>query len=360
MFDPKIIESDRWLERVGPREEVVLSTRARYARNFPKVAFPRRAKESDLRAVLDRVAEAIDHCAEFAGGYRFFLANISELGRQYLRENHLVSPEMEKSPKNRGLFLSRDIRLAVMVNEEDHLRMYALEPGFRPYEALQEVIDLETALSKELPFAFSPRFGYLTSCTTNTGTGLRISVMLHLPALSISRSVRGVLDSLHNLGMTARGFYGENTENHGGFFQISNEVTLGKSEREIVDMFSAVAEQIIERERQMRRELLENNRLQVEDQVWRAYAILTHARLLSTKEAMELLALLRLGVDAGFFPHISHTEINKLAVAVQPSHIRAALINATGDDEERKFSDEERDQARAALLRKRLLSGPMR
>lgn len=351
-MNEKVLKCDRWLERSGPAEAVVVSTRARFARNFPSLPFPRRAREKDLCAVLERVAAAIDHQPEFAGGARFYMASLSELDRQYLRELHLISPEMEKLPKHRALFLSADLRQGVMVNEEDHLRVYALEPGLRSYEALQQVIDLETSLARELPFAFSPQFGYLTSCITNTGTGLRVSALVHLPALSIMNRMRQLVEWLRSQGMTARGFYGEHTENHGGFFQISNEVTLGKNERQIIELFSRVLEEIIDREERARRELASNP--QLEDRVWRAYGILTHARMISTNEAMELLALLRLGVVADFFPRLTHAEINHLAVAIQPSHIRAYLMTQHQEHEEQEFHEEERDRARAQLLREHL------
>lgn len=351
-MDERVFHCDRWLERTGPREGVVVSTRARYARNFAKIPFPRRAREADLRAVLDRVATAVDHQAEFAGGYRFYMADVSELERQYLREAHLISPEMEKTPKHRALFLSANLREGIMVNEEDHLRLFALEPGLRPYEALHQIIDLEFALSRELPFAFSMRFGYLTSCTTNTGTGLRLSALLHLPALSLTRQIRELLGGLHERGMTWRGFYGENTENVGGFFQISNEVTLGKDENQIVEIFLSTVEGIIEAEEKVRQELSTNTR--VLDQIWRAYGILTHARLMSTREAMELLAVLRLGVDMKLFRQLSHADIHRLFVAIQPSHVRAHLLLSGGGREEREATEEERDRARAQLLRERL------
>jgi protein arginine kinase len=302
--------------------------------------------------VLERVAKVVDHQPEFAGGSRFYMADLSEIDRQYLREVHLISPEMEKLPKHRALFLSADLREGIMVNEEDHLRVYALEPGLRPYEALQQVIDLEKSLARELPFAFSPQFGYLTSCITNTGTGLRVSALVHLPALSIVNKMRHVVEWLRSQGMTVRGFYGEHTENHGGFYQISNEVTLGKDERQIVEIFSHAMEEIIEREERARRELVSNP--QLEDRVWRAYGILTHARLISTSEAMELLALLRLGVLADFFPRLTHAELNRLAVAVQPSHIRAYVMTHGPTSEEHDIREEERDRVRAQLLRERL------
>jgi protein arginine kinase len=351
-MDEKILKCDQWLERNGPREAVVVSTRARYARNFPKVPFPPRAREHDLSAVLERVGAAVDHQADFAGGYRFYLNELSELERQYLREAHLISADMEKQPRHRALFLSANLREGIMVNEEDHLRLFALEAGLRAHEALRQIMELEAALARELPFAFSPRFGYLTSCTTNTGTGLRVSALLHLPALSITGKIRELFQPLHARGMTWRGFYGENTENFGGFFQVSNEVTLGRDEEQIVEMFLQSVERIIDAEEEMRQELSTN--AQLIDRVWRAYGILTHAQLMSTREAMELLAFVRLGIDMRLFRHLTHGEIHALFVAIQPGHIRARIQRSRNDVDGEEFTEEERDRARAQLLRERL------
>jgi protein arginine kinase len=353
-MDEKILKCDRWLDRSGPQEGVVMSTRARYARNLPAVPFPRRAREADLRSVFERVSRAVDHNSEFAGGYRFAMSSLAEEERQYLREARLISAEMEKTPRHRGLFVSADMRQGVMVNEEDHLRLYALEAGFRPYEALQQVIELETALARDLPFAFSPKFGYLTACTTNTGTGLRVSALVHLPGLSLLQQMRGIVGWLRREGMTARGFYGENTENHGGFFQVSNEVTLGRDERQIVDTFSQVIEHIIDQESEARQRLARQS--PVEDRIWRACGILSHARLVSTNEAMELLALVRLGIDMHVIHHIPHAELNKLVVAIQPAHVRAGvaiLARESGYQGQAESEEEVRDRARAQILRQR-------
>ncbi len=351
-MNDELWKCDRWLERSGPAEAVVMSTRARLARNMPSVPFPRQAREVDLLSVLDRVSRAMETNPGLAGGPSFFMTHLAEHERQYLREAHLISAEMEKTPKHRALFLSPDVRQGVMVNEEDHLRIYALEAGFCPHEVLQQAIDLEKTLAREIPFAFSPQFGYLTACVTNTGTGLRVSALLHLPGLSIVGKMQELIEGLRSHGMIARGFYGEHTDNRGGFFQISNEATLGRSEQEIVEAFAGVVQEIIEREEEARQQLFSNP--QLEDRVWRAYGILSYMRMVTSAEAMELLALLRLGVEMRIVRQITHADINKLAVLIQPSHIRSMLSASQEPPEGETFSEAQRDRARARLLRERL------
>lgn len=347
-MEDKLRQSDKWLDRQGPEEHIVVSSRARYARNLPRVPFPMRARPEELRHVVERVSEAIEKNARFEEGNSFSLSQIKGFERSFLKENHLISVEMEKGGENRSLFLSNDVKLAVMVNEEDHLRIFALEPGFQPFEALTSLMTLEDQLERELHFAFSPKYGYLTACPTNTGTGLRASVMLHLPALAMTKRLPELIKSMPQFGLTVRGFYGENSENMGDFFQISNEITLGKSEKEIVQTLNSVVEQVIEREEQGRRLLFEQNSHLVEDEVWRAYGLLTQARVMTTQEAVQLLSKLRFGIDRGYFGKLRHTDLNKLVIEIQPGHLQFLRGGPIGT--------EERDIMRADLLRKRLES----
>jgi protein arginine kinase len=338
--------SDAWLDRGGPEDHIVVSSRARYARNLPRVPFPMRARQEELQGVVGRARDAIRESGFFRDGMEFSIPDIKPIERNYLKENHLISSEMEKGGDNRAIFVSADVKLAVMVNEEDHLRMVALEGGFQPHEALNGVMVLEDSLSRVLPFAFSQKFGYLTACPTNTGTGLRASVMLHLPALSMLKKMPELVKSMPQFGLTVRGFYGENSENMGDFFQVSNEVTLGRSEQEIVDILTKVTEQIVEKEEQARRHLFDQNRAVVEDEVWRSYGMLTHARVMTSQEAVQLLSKLRFGIDRGFFPGMSHSRLNRIIIEIQPGHLQYLGGGAA--------SSEARDIMRADLLRKRL------
>ncbi len=346
-MDERIAKCDLWLERRGAFEHVVVSSRARFARNLQMVPFPHCASDGERGRVYRRVAEAIEQVPQLTGAIHFELSQLGRKERSYLRESNVISQEMEivDSYKERGLFLSPDVRVGVMVNEEDHLRIFALEAGFQPYEVLKRASDLEMTLDNLLAFAFSERFGYLTACPSNTGTGLRISVMLHLPGLVLTEQVSQIFEAMPQLGMTVRGFQGERSENHGNFFQLSNEVTLGLSEEQIVDRFKKIIEDLIAKEEAARHELFKNHGLKLEDQIWRAFGILSHARQVTSHEALSLLTLLRLGVDRGFFRGLDHHALNRLAIEVQPSHIELRR-QASGP--------ESRDEARALFLRERL------
>ncbi len=350
MNNTGIQNSDRWLERRGPEEHIAISSRARYARNLPKVTFPMRARPEELRTVVEKVGAAINESARFRGGFAFNLAEIPSAHRHFLKENHLISSEMEKGGVNRLIFLNDDITLAVMVNEEDHLRLFALEPGFQLAPVLNNLISLETSLEKHLEFAFSPRYGFLTACPTNTGTGLRASVLLHLPALASSRQLAELVKTLPQNGLTIRGPYGENSENFGDLFQVSNEVTLGRDEREIVEILTNTVDQVISGEEQARRDLFDKAKDQTEDLVWRAWGLLTNARILSSQEAVQNLSRLRLGIDKGWFPQLTHGQLNQLLIQVQPGHLQIKYAAAD--------NLEQRDIVRAKVLRELLLKNP--
>jgi len=344
--EPRITQSDRWLKRRGPEEHVIVSSRARYARNLPQMPFPMRARSEELMRVLERVGGAILSTSQFSDGMAFILSEMAAPERHYLKENHLISTEMEKGGSSRVLFLDPDVTMAVMVNEEDHLRLFCLETGFQPGIVLDRLIKLEALLEEHLEFAFSSRFGFLTACPTNTGTGLRASVLMHLPALASTNKLADEIKALPHLGLTARGPYGENSESVGDLFQISNEVTLGRTEEEIVSVLSGHVEKIIQREENARREILENNRLEVENEIWRAWGILTNARAMGSHEAVQLLSKLRLGIDRNYFHGLSHGELNRLVVQIQPAHLQikdGSAINMSS-----------RDAARADFLRSRL------
>jgi protein arginine kinase len=268
--------------------------------------------------------------------------------RHFLRESRLISPDMEKVVKERAVHISPDCQDSIMVNEEDHLRIQCMVPGLQLQEVVTRLNHLESQLAEALHFAFSEKLGYLTACPTNTGTGLRISVMLHLPALSLLRSIEEILQGIGPYGLTVRGFYGENSEFQGDFFQISNEITLGKSEDEIRDILQRVMDQIIRREEEARTRLFETRRTSVEDVFWRSLALLSYARRMNSQEAMKHLSRLRLGIDTGMLTHLSHQELNRLVIEAQPAHLEVRY----GDGGE--MTGESRDELRAKMLRDRL------
>jgi len=347
MTDDEILQSDRWLDRRGPEEHIAISSRARYARNLPQLPFPMRARPEELREVVEKVRSAINDSNVFRKGLAFNLAEIPSAHRHFLKENHLISSEMEKGGVHRLIFLNDDVTLAIMVNEEDHLRIFSLEPGFQLSPVLNNLVTLETTIEKHLEFAFSSKYGFLTACPTNTGTGLRASVLLHLPALASTGQLADLVKSLPQIGLTVRGPYGENSENFGDLFQISNEVTLGRAEGDIVETLTSKVEQLISAEEQARRILFESQKDQPDDQVWRAWGLLTHARLLTSQEAIQNLSRLRLGLDRGWFNQISHGQLNRLLIQVQPGHLQVHHPKADGT--------EQRDVARAKYVREALL-----
>jgi protein arginine kinase len=249
-------------------------------------------------------------------------------------------------PENKGLAVGQDEVISIMINEEDHLRMQVMKSGFNLKEAWQIIDDIETGLGNSLDFAYSMDFGYLTACPTNTGTGMRASVMLHLPSLVMTKQIGKVLQAITKLGLTARGLYGEGTEASGNFFQISNQVSLGHKEDDIIDNIERIIKQIIDHEQSARETLLSQNREALEDRIWRAYGTLKSAHIITSTETIDLLSLARLGVDLGVVKQADRTLINELFVITQPAHLQKL--------EKKKLSPNQRDVKRAEIIREKL------
>ncbi len=339
-----------WLEASGPMAHVVLSTRIRLARNLEHAVFAGRASLDERRRVLDAVDAAWPRCASAKGGVRIMLDELDGSERQVLHERHLVSKELMASADSRpgrsasAVFLAG--AMGVMVNEEDHLRLQTLQSGFALQPAYAALDRLDDELGAVLPFAFHREFGYLTACPTNAGTGLRASVLIHLPGLVLTKEISKVLQGLAQVGLTFRGLYGEGSEVVGNFFQLSNQTTLGKSEEELLDHLGKIVRQVVEYEEQARQVLLRDAPTIIEDKVWRAYGLLRHARRLSFEESMNLLSGVRLGVGLKLIPGLSVYTLNKLLIYTQPAHL-AAL-------ETRFPSDPELRATRAAYVRRTL------
>ncbi len=342
-------EADKWIGTQAPRNHIAVSSRARYARNVSGHRFAPHASTEQLHKVVAVVGAALKNLSAVQGFISLPMAALEVTERHFLRESRLISPDMEKVTQGREVHVSPDCRDSIMVNEEDHLRIQCMLPGLQLDNVMERLNVIERQLSAELPFAYSDRLGYLTACPTNTGTGLRISVMLHLPALTRSRKIEEILQGIAPYGLTVRGFYGENSEFLGDFYQISNEITLGKSEDEIRLILQRVIEQVIEREEQVRTELFEKQRTAVEDVFWRSWAILSHARLMNTNEAMQHLSSLRLGIDTGLLPKLSHADLNRLVIETQPAHLQIRYSDGG------ELSVELRDERRARMLRDRIL-----
>lgn len=334
-----------WLHGSVPEEDVVVSSRIRLARNLAQYSFPHQAGEKELEAVIEDVAAALENSD-------FKLKRLEEMGqsdRLLLVEQYLVSPDLVKNPSHRGVMLNPEQTVAIMLNEEDHLRIQSIFPGWRLNDAWELGNGIDDLLEAELEYAFAEKLGYLTTCPTNVGTGLRASVMLHLPALQIVDQVKKVLSVLPQVGLSVRGIYGEGTESLANLYQISNQVTLSLSEEEIVGKLVSVSKQVIEQERSAREALLANDsRLQLEDRVHRAYGLLTQARLLSSEEALKLWNNVLLGVELKLISGVTIQQMKELFFLMRP----AILQHMLG----KELTPNERDFHRATMIREHLQS----
>lgn len=334
---------DNWMLENAPFSSVVISSRARLARNLPRIPFAPRANNDQLRFIAEKIKDAFSRNEWFSQYLRYELTAVAPQGRGFLRESHLISTELEKGGIGRLVYLSPAMDASIMINEEDHLRISTLISGLRIAEAYDRLAELEREVEKELDLAYSEEFGYLTACPTNTGTGLRLSVMMHLPALAMTGQIEDSLSHLGSFGLIVRGAYGENSEHTGDVFQISNEITLGKSEQQIEQILEKVVNQIIEKELQARAMLMQEAREKLEDAVCRAVGVLATARRIDSVEAVSLLSRTRLGIGQDWGIPMSHPQLSRLLVDIQPSHLQYRFDAGA--------TPEARDLARAKFLR---------
>lgn len=335
--------------RRGPHDRIVMSSRVRLARNILGVAFPGTAKKPERIQALQSIQPAVQLLARMSDSFAGSMEDFSALDKQILVERHLISREHAARNAGSGLVLNHDETLCVMINEEDHLRMQSLRPGLQIREAWEEIDSLDSELEKHLEYAFSDDLGYLTACPTNLGTGIRVSAMLHLPGLVLDEQINPIIQSVNKLGLAVRGLYGEGTEALGNVFQVSNQMTLGETEKTIVERLEKVVAQIIEHEKNARERLVEKRpkRKMVFNHIGRAYGILANAHSISSKETMNLLSLMRLGMDLGFFGTTDNALVDELFIITQPGHLQKLHTE--------KLSTEERDFLRADMLRQRLI-----
>jgi protein arginine kinase len=335
-----------WLRGDGPEGDIVISSRVRLARNLADHLFTTRAADPEKREIADQVRETVMQ-SRFAE--RIFYVDLEKedaVQAELLVERHLISRELSAGTGPRGVAFGSREAISIMVNEEDHLRIQVLQSGSQLEEAWKGANAVDGLLEAGLDFAYSPRYGYLTACPTNVGTGMRASVMLHLPALQYSRHIQKVFQAVHKMSLTVRGFFGEGTEPMGDLYQISNQVTLGVTESAVVDNVCRVVPQIVKYERDIREEMLRRERRALEDRIWRSLGILRHARLITTQETLEHLSAVRLGVNLGVVEGIDLKLVNDLFILSQPAHLQKL--------EGRPLQPVERDEVRAAFLRRRL------
>lgn len=335
-----------------PEADVVFSSRVRLARNLNKYPFPFRMNDRQCMEVIDKVKDTVFSTSYAAAdNFAFFdISGMEPIERQALVEKHLISPDLAAKQTRSGVIISKDEKISIMINEEDHLRIQCLHRGMQLDKAWENCKKLDAMLEEKIDFAYDNNFGYLTCCPTNVGTGMRASVMLHLPALVMTGYIREILEACSKLNVAVRGIYGEKSDASGNMFQISNQITLGLTEEEIISSISNISSQIIQQERTLRAELYRQNSYRFEDRVFRSYGLVTNARILSSEEAMKLLSDVRLGVDMGIIKDVDIDTLDEIMDITQPANLQ----KITG----RALSAGERDVKRAEIIRNRLRKRP--
>jgi len=345
-LDDLLNHTSEWLKGSGPNSDIVISSRIRLARNLEKTPFPHWANKKQSEHSLAMIKEAALKVDYLKKTTVFNMQELDTIDKQFLVERHLVSLEHIQKKDNNAVIIDDEEIVSIMVNEEDHMRIQVMQSGFNIFEAWHIINLLDDGLAKELTIAFLSDLGYLTACPTNTGTGMRASVMLHIPALVMTRQINRVLAAISKLSFTTRGMYGEGTQATGNLFQVSNQVSLGHTEAEIIDNINGLIRQIIEQENQARNALLSHSKAMLEDRINRSFGILKNARIISSHETIELLSMVRLGSDLGIINELNNRHINELFIIVQPAHLQKT--------EKNKLSSEERDIKRAEIIREKL------
>ncbi|NIK12905.1 protein arginine kinase [Alkalibacillus almallahensis] len=337
-----------WMNDEGQDSDIVLSTRIRLARNLKQVPFPTSGDQSSQEKVLEHIEQEFNNQSyeDFKKFQLVKMADIESVEKRVLVEKHLMSPNLAENSQTGAVLISENEQASVMINEEDHLRIQLYYPGLGLSEALQQAQKLDDWFEERTRYAFNEEKGYLTSCPTNVGTGLRASVMMHLPALTMTNQMTRMAPEINKLGLVVRGIYGEGSEALGALYQISNQMTLGKSEEDIIQDLQSVVSQVIESERQSREWVMQQSGIQLEDRIFRSYGVLAHSRIIESKEAAKCLSDVRLGIDLGLIKNISKTILNELMVLTQPGFLQHYA--------KKSLQPAERDWFRANLIRERL------
>ncbi len=335
-----------WMQGGGPESDIVISSRIRLARNLRGYPFPGWAKKELRAQVVSCIRPALEDIPEMSGAFAEEMTQLSALEKQVLVERHLISREHAAKGPGCAVVINDQQSLSIMVNEEDHLRMQAILPGQQLMTAYRALDQVDSELETRLPYAFDPDYGYLTCCPTNLGTGLRASVMLHLPGLFLSDQMTQTMQGASKIGLAVRGQYGEGTDALANLFQISNQNTLGAKEEDIIAHLERVIEQLLRNEKNARLKVLEDHAAMIQDQIGRAYAVLKYAHIVSSKEALTHLSMIRLGCDMNVFPTEARGIVTRLLTAIQPAHLQITAST--------KLSMEERDVLRAEIIQENL------
>ncbi len=334
------------LNATGMESGIVISSRIRLARNLAKFPFPNRATETELHQIIDRLKETLAQIPLMKNAYFFPLSELSENEKVLLMERCLISADLVRKPTPAAVAINPEETISIMLNEEDHLRIQVLQPGFEIHKTWEIIRHLDDELGKRVDFAFDEHFGYLTACPTNTGTGMRVSVAIHLVGLALKNELKPIIKEKLSSELTLRGFYGEGSDILGNILQISNQLTLGRTEEGILEQVGRFVNNLIEIEKETRRSLLKYKRILIEDKVFRAFAIFKHARMITSVECLELISYLRLGLELGLLKGFSLEEINHLMLLVQPAHLQR-YVNKT-------LNSADRDLIRPKLIQEKL------
>lgn len=337
-----------WLKGEGPNPDVVLSSRLRLARNLEGYPFPPMASQQAREKVVQLVEQAATQNENLKHLVKISISAIPSLDRQVLVETHLISPQYAQGAPGQLFLVEDDGPISVMVNEEDHLRIQCIVPGLDLEHGWERITQIDDEFESNLDFAYQEQWGFLTACPTNVGTGLRASTLVHLPALVITNLLQKVLHAVGQLGLAVRGLYGEGTESQGHFFQLSNQLTLGPSEEEIIERVKNVTTQVITQENNARDAIKKAHYNQIADRVWRSYGALMAARIISSNEAMEHLSMVRLGITIGILPQVPLSALNELLIGLKPAYLQWAF----GEE----LDINQRDIMRATVIRQTLQS----
>ena len=314
--------SGEWLRGSGPESDIVISSRIRLARNLADFPFIRKATDHDRLAIEQAIRERAFMEERLKSILYLNVGELETVDRQFLVERQLISREHAESQGARGVAIDSRETYSLMINEEDHLRIQVMHSGLDLEAAWNQISSIDDLVEKYVTYAFHDRLGYLTACPTNVGTGMRVSVMLHLPALVITRQIEKVFRSLHKISLAVRGLYGEGSQAMGDFYQISNQITLGRSEQKLIQQVSEVVPVLIDYERRAREFLMSESQKDLHDRVSRAFGILCSAKTISSEETMHLLSSVRMGVNLGLIDHLEIPDVNKLFIHTQPAHLQ--------------------------------------
>jgi len=344
-----VIDMISWLKGEGKDKDIVLSSRVRLARNIENIRFPHLMTVPEANQVKKTVSDSIINNSISNSRYKMYeIDKLSPLERSIFVEKHLISPNLLEKPELSAFLLRDDEKVSIMINEEDHIRIQVLLPGLNIEEGWEIGSRIDDLLESNAKYAFDERFGYLTCCPTNVGTGLRASVMVHLPCLVLTGFINQILQAVSQIGLTVRGLYGEGSSAIGNLFQISNQTTLGESEEEIIQKLKSIVFQIIAKERAAMESLLNNKRVEIEDKVYRSLGILQNARIISSKESMELLSNVRMGINMNIIKNINLDTVNNLMIETQPANIQ--------NQAEHELTVLERDVKRSEIIREKIRS----